>query len=292
MSFFQDFNKVKKQQDILELQDLHQKDGEAQVAKLTQMAHARIRNFEKVYHYMNEEIINSRSLKGMDDIPVLVKEAKNDLDEMLKIIQEMQSIQLFRKTENVNNFIIDYQSQRQQTVQKLIQVFSDSNEKLKKLTDQLLSRQQTSLQSAKQSIKERQNDAQINVQLLDELQYDEEFIQRRNKQINEIAQVVYQLNQMMAEGAEMIKNQGLKIDIISSNVKSAKEKVDGACVEVKKASQVQQGNNGRMQYLYLSEFRLFFCGIITLIVVIIVLLFSAGSRPHTDPNPQQPQTQN
>ncbi|CAD8150269.1 unnamed protein product [Paramecium octaurelia] len=274
MSFFQDFNKVKKQQDILELQDLHQKDGEAQVAKLTQMAHARIRNFEKVYHYLDEEIINSRSLKGMDDIPLLVKEAKNDLDEMLKIIQEMQSIQLFRKTEN---------SQRQQTVQKLVQVFSDSNEKLKKLTDQLLSRQQTSLQSAKQSIKERQSDDQINVQLLDELQYDEEFIQRRNKQINEIAQVIYQLNQMMAEGAEMIKIQGLKIDIIGQNVKGAKENVEGAKSEMSKASQVQQGNNGRM---------LFFCGIITLIVVIIVLLFSAGSRPHTDPNPQQPQTQN
>ncbi|CAD8081771.1 unnamed protein product [Paramecium sonneborni] len=274
MSFFQDFNKVKKQQDILELQDLRQKDGEAQVTKLTQMAQARIRNFEKVYHYLNEEIINNRSQKGMDDIPVLVKEAKNDLDEMVKIISEMQSIQLFRKTEN---------SQRQQTVQKLIQVFQDSNAKLKQLTDQLLTRQQTSLQSAKESFKEHHSDSQINVQLLDEMQYDEEFIQRRNKQITEMGQVIYQLNQMMTDGARMIQDQGLKIDIISSNVRSAREKVEGAVTEVKKASQVQQGNNGRM---------LFFCGIITLIVVIIVLLYSASSRPHPDPNAQQPQSQN
>ena len=67
------------------------------------MAQARIRNFEKVYHYLNEEvlymiltrlfIIDLQKewmiciwLKRLLFRPLLVKEAKNDLDEMLKII--------------------------------------------------------------------------------------------------------------------------------------------------------------------------------------------------------------
>ncbi|CAD8168452.1 unnamed protein product [Paramecium pentaurelia] len=244
MSFLQEFNKVKKQQDTFELQDLRKNDGETQITKMTQMAQARILNFEKFYHQLKDEIIDNKSSKGMDDIPTLVTEAKNDLDEMLKIIQQMQSIQLLK-------------SQRiQQNVQKLIQVFQDSNKKLKKLTDQLLSRQRTSLQSAKQSFKDHHNDNQIDVQLLDEILYDEQFIQRWNQQISEMGQVIYQLNQMMTDGAKMIKEQGLKIDIISLEVKNSKQKVKEADKEVKKASQVQQGNNGRM---------LFFCGIITLL---------------------------
>ncbi|CAD8075393.1 unnamed protein product [Paramecium primaurelia] len=95
--------------------------------------------------------------------------------------------------------------------------------------------------------------------------------------------VIYQLNQMMTDGAKMIQEQGLKIDIINQEVNNSKQKVKEADTELKKASQVQQGNNGRM---------LFFCGIITLLVVIIVLLFSAGSRPYQDPNAQQQQQQN
>ncbi|CAD8075391.1 unnamed protein product [Paramecium primaurelia] len=65
----------------------------------------------KIYQFRNNMILLSfricvkmmerlkylRSSKGMNDKPALVKEAKNDLDEMLKIIQQMQSIQLLQR---------------------------------------------------------------------------------------------------------------------------------------------------------------------------------------------------
>ncbi|CAK80335.1 unnamed protein product (macronuclear) [Paramecium tetraurelia] len=265
------------QLDVFELKELGQQDGEGQLTELTQKAQARIQHFEKVCHDLNEKIIHCGSQKEMDHIQKFVKEAQNDLDQMEKIIQNMGSIQLQQKSQI---------SQKQQTQQKLIKVFQNSKEnfkKIKNLIDQLDRSHQKSQAQAKQPIKDRHGDNQINVQLLDDefdYGYDEKFIQSRNKQIMEIAQIIQQLNEMMQEGARMIKEQGEKIQIISNGIKEAGIKTEKAGEEMKKAAKAQQGSNDRILY---------FCGIITLLVVIIVLMYSASSRTYPDTNQQQSQ---
>ncbi|CAD8160474.1 unnamed protein product [Paramecium octaurelia] len=273
MQIFQIFKK-ENVQNVFELKELGKQDGESQLDQLTSQAQAQIQHFEKVCNDINEKITHYGSSKGMDDIQKSVKEAQNDLHQMEIIIQNMGSIQISKNTEN---------QKKQQTLQKLIKIVQNSKENLKLITYQLAQKHQTSQIQAKQPAKGRHGDNQINIQLLEEdfdYGYDELYIQSRNQQIMEIAQVINQINEMMQEAAKMIKEQGEQIKIIRINIKDAKTKTDGAAEETKKAAQASKGNNDRTLY---------FCGIITLLVVIIVLMYSAGSRTYPDTDQQQSQ---
>ncbi|KAM3132263.1 hypothetical protein pb186bvf_015593 [Paramecium bursaria] len=265
MSFFQDASKPKAKQDILELQNLGSSDIEAQINQLTSVAQGRIKNFNKLYELMNNELLSDGQSKTMDYLPSYISDAKGDLDSILQTINLLQNLQVYKQSEHVKSSYY-YKLLRRQKIDRLRQTFNEMKDKLSHISQSIQTKQRKTIPQNKAT----QQSDDLDVHLLQEDQqqdhYDEEFVERRQKQIEVVARLMNELNGMVTDAAVRTDNIGKNILTIVKNVQDAKQNTGDAVVEMGKAVEIQKGGNKRLLQL---------CFLITLIVIIVVLLVQA-----------------
>eukprot|EP01016_Furgasonia_blochmanni_P045425 TRINITY_DN639_c0_g1_i2.p1 TRINITY_DN639_c0_g1~~TRINITY_DN639_c0_g1_i2.p1 ORF type:complete len:282 (-),score=52.01 TRINITY_DN639_c0_g1_i2:471-1316(-) len=180
-----------------------------------------------------------------------IEDGTKDILEVKNLVEQIKAINVTRNNELQNKELL---------LTRLVTQFNQERDKFSKVVKRIQEKEKVYVETARRSIQGNKGrrlepddempsyrngsggpDVQFrqNVEMT-EIAYNEDIINERQQDLNQIGGVIYQLRDLVIDMAAETEMQGQKLDTISNNIASARDKTKDAAKELTIASKHQE----------------------------------------------------
>eukprot|EP01017_Pseudomicrothorax_dubius_P036288 TRINITY_DN5182_c0_g7_i1.p1 TRINITY_DN5182_c0_g7~~TRINITY_DN5182_c0_g7_i1.p1 ORF type:complete len:267 (+),score=70.18 TRINITY_DN5182_c0_g7_i1:57-857(+) len=166
------------------------------------------------------------------------------------------------------------QSDRQMMLtKKLTQFFQEEYDRFSNLVKKISSKEREYAESIKNgrrsdSLERQKNKVQDeeNQMQMQQLDWDEEFMNEREKDIQQIGKATVELKGLMEQMSMQVNEQGQTLEVISSNVTSSKDNIKDSNKELTLANEYNRGSSRSLLMIF---------GILFIVLILIIIFVTA-----------------